>query len=124
MLRGTHWTLLIFSGRDGGPADSGDLIEVAHEITARFPDTVKPHLILGGFPIADSAPYSTTVLLDPMNHAHDHFGVKDWFGFMEFNALNPFHATLAAAVTTFSAVLIALDIFSILPKCRRMLHFT
>jgi len=77
VLRGTHWTLLIFSGRDGGPADSGDLIEVAHEITARFPDTVKPHLILGGFPIADSAPYSTTVLLDPMNHAHDHFGVKD-----------------------------------------------
>ena len=52
-------------------------MSVAQEMSTRFPETVKPHLILGGFPIANLAPYSMPVLLDPMNHAHNHFGVKD-----------------------------------------------
>jgi hypothetical protein len=46
-------------------------------VGARFPETVKPQLILGGFPVAKSAGEETPVLLDPMNQAHDHFGVKD-----------------------------------------------
>jgi 3-(3-hydroxy-phenyl)propionate hydroxylase len=77
VLRGTHWTLLVFHGRDGGDEHSGELRELARQVGARFPETVKPQLILGGFPVAKSAGEETPVLLDPMNQAHDHFGVKD-----------------------------------------------
>jgi hypothetical protein len=46
-------------------------------VSARFPETVKPQLILGGFPVAKLKWDATPMLLDPMNQAHDHFGVKD-----------------------------------------------
>jgi 2-polyprenyl-6-methoxyphenol hydroxylase-like FAD-dependent oxidoreductase len=77
ILRGTHWTLLIFLGRHGGAGHEYEPASIGRRVNVRFPETVKCFLVVGGFPIASPGGDEAAILLDPMNHAHDHFGVQE-----------------------------------------------
>jgi len=70
ILRGTHWTLLLFTGRDPKPSQLDQLVEIG----ARHANLVKPYLVAGGFP-APSLTDKIPVLADFMNHLHDEYGV-------------------------------------------------
>jgi 3-(3-hydroxy-phenyl)propionate hydroxylase len=71
-LRGTRWSLLVFSG---GAGDLAGMTSLAAELAARYPDSLQAFLIAGGFPVPDFSTASIPVLLDPMRQLHDKFGV-------------------------------------------------
>jgi hypothetical protein len=71
-LRGGHWTLLGFSGRDASDADINDLSAVLSKIGGRYDGLVRTFLIAGGLPVREGEP---GMLLDPMLQVHEQFGV-------------------------------------------------
>ncbi len=76
VLRGTSWNLLLFSGTQPQASRLSPLIERAQKLAARFPQSLQPHLVLGGFPVAPIAHSSLPALLDPLNQLHQQYGVK------------------------------------------------
>lgn len=76
VLRGTHWSLLLFTGRDGAGNHLAELEGIASKVGAAYPETVKPYLVAGGFPLSITESDAVPVLADPMNQLHDHYGVK------------------------------------------------
>jgi 3-(3-hydroxy-phenyl)propionate hydroxylase len=77
VLRGTYWNLLLFSGSHPQQTDLGQFIRLGTDLMARFPESLRPYLIYGGFPVAQNAQAGLPVLLDPMNQLHDQYGVAD-----------------------------------------------
>jgi 3-(3-hydroxy-phenyl)propionate hydroxylase len=75
-IRGTHWTLLLFSGPNWNAEQVNSLAEIASQVHGRFPEALNAHVILGGFPVV-ATDVQASILLDPMNQAHEHFGIKE-----------------------------------------------
>jgi 3-(3-hydroxy-phenyl)propionate hydroxylase len=75
ILRGTHWNLLLFTGREPNLSHIDHLQEMGAALGASYPDVLTPFLIAGGFPFTAQTSPKIPVLLDPMNHAHDVYGV-------------------------------------------------
>ncbi len=77
VIRGTRWTLLLFSGRAHGQEQLQTLTEIAAQASARFPEALQSFMIIDGFPLTATAEGQTPILLDAMSHLHDQYGVKD-----------------------------------------------
>jgi 2-polyprenyl-6-methoxyphenol hydroxylase-like FAD-dependent oxidoreductase len=77
VLRGTHWNLLLFSGRNPQAASLTHLLDLSTKLAARFPESLRSYLVAGGFPVTPLAQSSLPILLDPLNRLHDQYGVKD-----------------------------------------------
>jgi 3-(3-hydroxy-phenyl)propionate hydroxylase len=75
ILRGTHWTLLLFTGRQLNPNHTGHLFELGSRLAAAYSSVLKPYLVAGGFPPLHVATNKLPVLSDAMNHLHDEYGV-------------------------------------------------
>jgi 3-(3-hydroxy-phenyl)propionate hydroxylase len=77
VIRGTYWSLLLFSGAECEPARLRQLIEIGAKLATRFARSLKSYLIVAGFPVTPVAGSSVPILLDPMNQLHDQYGVKN-----------------------------------------------
>ena len=77
ILRGTHWNLLLFTGREPSLSRVDHLQEMGASLGASYPDVLKPFLVAGSFPFTAQTSPKIPVLLDPMNHAHDVYGVDE-----------------------------------------------
>ena len=75
-LRGTHWTLLLFTGRKADADDLRALDETGFGVETAYAGTLKAAIVSGGFPIQSQANLRTRVLVDAMNEAHDQYGVE------------------------------------------------
>ena len=74
-LRGTHWTLLCFSGHDTNQQQLQAFDETAHNLMLKYAGTLRVLSIAGGFPIQRLTGSRVPVLLDAMNEAHERYGV-------------------------------------------------
>ena len=77
VLRGTHWSLLFFSGSRAQESSLGEFGRLGTELMARFPESLRAYLVSGGFPVAQTAESALPTLLDPMNQLHEQYGVSD-----------------------------------------------
>jgi 3-(3-hydroxy-phenyl)propionate hydroxylase len=77
VLRGTYWNLLLFSGSQPETSIMSQLSRFGTEIMTSFPESLKSHVIYGGFPVMQTAQSSLPCLLDPMNQLHHQYGVTD-----------------------------------------------
>lgn len=75
VLRGTMWTILVFSGRDGGGDHRLRLHSLTGELRARYRGTAQSYLVRGGLPLPAEVPPDDRMLLDPMLHLHDQYGI-------------------------------------------------
>ena len=75
VLRGTHWTLLLFTGREPHSNHTDHLFELGSRLAAAYSTILKTYLVAGGFPALHHPSGSLPVLSDPMNHLHDEYGV-------------------------------------------------
>jgi 3-(3-hydroxy-phenyl)propionate hydroxylase len=76
VLRGTHWTMLAFSGRDPDSKTLTDLLGLVDRVRDRYPDVVKSFLLAGGYPVSPEIPRDDRVLLDAMLQVHEQYGVE------------------------------------------------
>ena len=74
-LRGTRWTLLLFTGLDSQD-DEAALDQLGSDLAAKYASVLQARLVSGGFPWKDYANRRTPVLLDAMNEAHGRYGVE------------------------------------------------
>jgi 3-(3-hydroxy-phenyl)propionate hydroxylase len=74
VLRGTKWTLLLFSGRN---PESASAMDLGAQVAAAYPDAVRAYYVAGDFPALRVQDPPIQVLLDPMGHAHTKYGAKD-----------------------------------------------
>lgn len=77
VIRGTRWSLLLFSGRMADGHGLARLALIGAKVSASFAETVQPYVVAGGFPLLPITDSPVPVLLDPMGHLHDQYGVDD-----------------------------------------------
>ena len=77
ILRGTHWHLLLFTGREPNLSHIDHLQELGSSLAASYPDVLQAFVIAGGFPFSAQTSPKIPVLLDPMNQAHDVYRVDE-----------------------------------------------
>jgi 3-(3-hydroxy-phenyl)propionate hydroxylase len=77
LLRGTKWNLLLFSGREPELDHVEHLIEMGSALSSKYADVLNAQLIVGGYPFNLPATPKVSVLADPMNQAHDEYGVDE-----------------------------------------------
>ncbi|MBV9938308.1 MAG: FAD-dependent monooxygenase [Acidobacteriaceae bacterium] len=75
VLRGTHWTVLLFSGTEGQAGRYRQLQDCARQIGAKYDETVRPFLIAGEYQLPQISPTETPLLLDRMRQVHEQYGV-------------------------------------------------
>ena len=76
ILRGRHWTVLAFSGRNSNTEQYTNLLDTVAKLRSHYGDTVKSYVIAGGFPVAKDLPQDDRILLDAMLQLHDQYGVE------------------------------------------------
>jgi 3-(3-hydroxy-phenyl)propionate hydroxylase len=73
VLRGTRWTLLLFTG---AAADFSELASLGAGLAAHYPASLQAFVVAGGFPLPSVTDTAVPVLLDPMRQLHDQYGVN------------------------------------------------
>lgn len=76
IMRGTKYTLLLFTGRKAVESVAEEMGDLGAEVAGRYPGAVQAYVVAGGYPVLPIKSRST-VLLDPMGHAHDQYGVEE-----------------------------------------------
>jgi 3-(3-hydroxy-phenyl)propionate hydroxylase len=77
ILRGTHWHLLLFTGREPNLSHIDHVQELGSSLAATYPDVLQAFVIASGFPFRAQTSPKIPVLLDPMNQAHDVYRVDE-----------------------------------------------
>jgi 3-(3-hydroxy-phenyl)propionate hydroxylase len=75
LLRGTHWTVLFFSGRGDNPAARQEFEHLSARISGSYGDAVMCYQVLAGFPPQPGAG-QTARLLDVTSQLHEQYGVE------------------------------------------------
>lgn len=77
LLRGTHWTALLFSGRTGTLEPYRSLASLGTTLAKRFGPSILAYLVAGDYKLPTALPAGITVLYDRMAQLHDRYGVTD-----------------------------------------------
>ena len=84
LFRGTHWTLLLLSGKQATADIHQALTDLAHQISSRYPE-IKPYVVTDAIP---DETWQGAVLIDRQHYLHDRYGASaaclylirpDWF---------------------------------------------
>jgi 2-polyprenyl-6-methoxyphenol hydroxylase-like FAD-dependent oxidoreductase len=75
-FRGTHFSLLLFTGLNGSEAECTNLVKIAHQIKALLGNKVKTHIIINTDKAVQQLDWNGSVLQDELGTLHKKYGAS------------------------------------------------
>lgn len=79
ILKGTHWTLILFSGKQKNLQSHKQLVEIAQTINTKYNEYISTHLVVVDKVLLESLNWDGSILMDAHCYLHDKYGADSAF---------------------------------------------